>query len=42
MTASYVINAVVLILVIAYSVAVNKKIFVKILGKFIPKFKERI
>ena len=42
MTASYVINAVILILVIVYSVAVNKKIFVKILGKFIPKFKERI
>ena len=42
MTASYVINAVILILVIAYSVAVNKKIFIKILGKFIPKFRERI
>ena len=42
MTVSYVINAVVLILVIDYSVAVNKKIFVKILGKFIPKFRERI
>lgn len=38
---SYVINGIILLLVILYSVAVNKKIFIKILGKFIPKFKER-
>ena len=41
MVTSYVINGIILLLVILYSVAVNKKIFIKILGKFIPKFKER-
>ena len=38
----YCVNFVVLVLVAIYSIAVNKKIFVKILGKFIPKFRERI
>ena len=38
----YCVNFVVLVLVAIYSIAVNKKICVKSLGKFIPKFRERI